>query len=136
MDKSNRILMVGVKAFIKNSSGKYLLLLRSEPYEGNTECKWDVPGGRIHIVEELNVALAREIKEETALVMKGTPQIIYAQDILRTPGRHVVRLTYTAKATGKIKLDPKEHQDFGWYTIEEIKKMYHDTYLDPVLKII
>ncbi len=136
MDKSNRILMVGVKAFIKNSSGKYLLLLRSEPYEGNTECRWDVPGGRINLGEELSVALAREIIEETALIMKGTPQIIYAQDILRTPGRHVVRLTYTVKATGKVKLDLKEHQDFGWYTIKEIKKMYHDIYLDPVLKLL
>lgn len=130
------ILQVGVKAFIKNSEGLYLLLLRAKPYEGNTKCRWDIPGGRINTGEELHKALAREIKEETGLNLKGVSQVIYAQDILRTAGKHIVRLTYTAKATGKVKLDPKEHSDFGWFTLDEIKKLYHDTYLIPVLRLL
>ncbi len=130
------LLEVGVKAVIKNTAGKYLLLLRAKPYPGNDKCRWDIPGGRINPGEELEKALGREIKEETGLRMAGKPQIIYAQDILRIEGTHTVRLTYIAKAAGKVKLDPKEHQDFGWFTLEEAKKLYHDTYLTPVLELV
>ena len=129
-------LQVGVKAFIKNRQGKYLMLKRTEPYHPNDAPKWDIPGGRINPGEELMIALAREIKEETGMTLKGTPQIMAAQDILRTPGRHVVRLTYTAQAAGKITLDPKEHTEFGWFTLPEINKLYKDSYLTPVLKQI
>lgn len=125
-----------MKAVIKNSSGKYLLLLRAKPYPGLSKCHWDVPGGRINIGEELEIALEREIKEETGLRLTGKPKIIYAQDILRVEGRHTVRLTYIAEAKGIVKLDPNEHQNYGWFTLEEINKLYYDGYLTPVLKLL
>lgn len=42
------LLKAGVKAIIKNSSAKYLLLLRAKPYPGNDKCKWDIPGMRAY----------------------------------------------------------------------------------------
>ena len=130
------ILEVGVKALIKNTAGKYLLLLRAAPYPGDDKCRWDVPGGRINPGEELVIALKREIEEETGLIMVDSPQIIYAQDILRVIGKHTVRLTYIAKVKGKVRLDPVEHQDYVWFSIGEIKKMNYDKYLTPVLKLV
>jgi|WetSurMetagenome_2_1015567.scaffolds.fasta_scaffold234657_3 8-oxo-dGTP diphosphatase len=130
------ILEVGVKVFLKNLQGKYLLLKRSKPYEGNTMPKWDIPGGRIISGEPLFIALKREVKEETGLVLQDSLRILSAQDILRVEGRHTVRITYLGKAKGKIKLDYKEHTEAGWFTIAEIKKLYHDIYLDPVLKLL
>lgn len=130
-----QILQVGVKAIIQNSEGKYLLLLRAEPFRGDSKCKWDIPGGRINTGEELHTALAREIAEETGLILMGSPELLIAQDII-SGDKHVVRLTYRAKAAGQIVLDPKEHTDFGWYTLEEAKKLYHDSYLTPVFPLL
>ena len=38
-----RTLQVGIKAFLKNSDGKYLFLKRKKPYGGDTVLKWDIP---------------------------------------------------------------------------------------------
>ena len=129
-------LEVGVKAFITNSDGKYLVLKKAKPYHGLTECMWDIPGGRINPGEPLAEALAREIKEETQMEMTGTPEVIFAQDILRVEGRHVVRLTYLTDAKGDIILDGKEHTESKWVDISELVSLYHDKYLDPVIPLL
>ena len=131
----DRKLQVGVKCFIKNNEGKYLLLQRAVPYLAyDIDCKWDIPGGRINIGEPHLEALRREIAEETGMTLTGVERIIGAQDILRNPEIHVVRLTYIASAAGEIKLDPKEHKKFGWFTLEEIRQMNTDHFLEPIIK--
>lgn len=127
-------LQVGVKALIKNEQGRYLMLRRSEPYKDEAEPRWDIPGGRINPGEPIFEALAREIKEETGLTMQGEPRIVYAQDILRIAGRHIVRLTFEAAANGEVKLNPAEHSAYQWVPLEAIANFNHDLYLDPVLK--
>lgn len=112
------------------------MLKRAQPYEGTNVCKWDIPGGRINPGEPLIDALAREIKEETGMRLTGNPHIIAAQDILRVKGRHTVRLTYTANATGKITLDPNEHSEYSWMAISEIEKTNYDLFLTPILKLL
>ena len=134
-------LQVGIKAFIKNHEGKYLILRRIKPYEGDTKPKWDIPGGRITVGEPIFQALAREIKEETGLTMTGTPRVISAQDIIRPEQRHIVRIVCEVETEpGEVILDTHDqdtgHDDYTWATIEEIKKMYHDIYLDPVLELL
>lgn len=128
------LLQVGVKAIIQNSQGKYLFLKRIHPYPGNTEPKWDIPGGRIDIGETLLDALSREVKEETSMHVFGEPRLLLAQDIVRD--KHVVRLTYLAQAKGEIVLDQKEHQEFLWLTLEEASQLYMDTFLKPVLDLL
>ncbi len=129
-------LQVGVKAFIKNQTGDYLFLKRSTPYPKEKEPRWDIPGGRINIGEPIIKALSREIVEETGLNLSGEPKLIYAQDILRNPDRHVIRLTYLAQANGQIKINPEEHSEYQWSSLEKISELRHDIYLDPVLKIL
>ena len=134
-------LQVGIKGFIKNSEGKYLILKRIKPYEGNNEPKWDIPGGRINVGEPIFQALAREIKEEAGLTMKNEPRILYAQDIFVADKLHVVRITCEVGVeTGEVTLDTHDqdtgHDDYKWATIEEIKNLYHDIYLDPVLELL
>src|SRR3989344_1737519 len=109
-------LQVGVKVLLKNPKGKYLLLKRSPekyPEVHRFGDVWDIVGGRIEIGTSLLENLKREVKEEISLELTGEPKLIAAQDILRLSEKHVVRLTYTANATGEVVLD-SDHSEYDW----------------------
>ena len=126
-------LQVGVKIVLKNKDGKYLILLRSPQKYSNINGMWDIVGGRIEAGTPLLENLKREIFEETKLELKLEPKLIYAQDILRIPGKHVVRLTYTGETSGEPVLD-NEHSDFKWLSLTELKNMEDmDIYFKEVL---
>ncbi len=126
-------LQVGVKALLRNKEGKYLLLRRSPDKYPEAGAIWDIVGGRIDPGSALIENLKREIKEETGLELNDEPKLIAAQDILRVPGRHVVRLTYTAHIDGEPQLD-KDHTEFKWFTREELKTLENlDGYFKELL---
>lgn len=132
-----RTLEVGVKVVIQNKEGKYLVLLRSKPFYGESFTRWDIPGGRIDIGEELEKALKREVFEETGLKLKRVDSILLAQDLLRNPKKHTVRITYKALCNAReVVLNPLEHSQYKWVTLSELKKLKHDLYLTPVLKLL
>lgn len=116
-------LQVGVKAIVKNSDGKYLLLLRSEEKYPGMGHVWDIVGGRINPGIGLHENLVREIKEEIDLDLTGEPQLIAAQDIFASPTRHVVRLTYVVTLDGDPHLNGEEHTEYRWVTFEEMKQL-------------
>jgi ADP-ribose pyrophosphatase YjhB (NUDIX family) len=115
-------LQVGVKALLKNKDGKYLLIRRSSEKYPEVGAKWDIVGGRIDPGTPLLDNLKREIREEISFEFTDTPKLVAAQDILRVPGRHVVRLTYTGMLDGQPKLD-NDHTESNWFTMDEIKKL-------------
>lgn len=115
------ILQVGVKVLLKNKAGKYLLLKRSLKKYPDVDGRWDIVGGRINPGVTLIENLKREMMEETGLKLIGQPKLMMAQDILRGNGKHVVRLTYIAETDGEVKLDPEEHEEYVWLSLEEIK---------------
>ncbi len=128
------ILQVGVKALLKNSEGKYLILKRSAEKYGKFGDMWDIVGGRIEPGTTLLENLKREIHEETQLKLVSEPKLIYAQDILRHADKHVVRLTYAADATGEIVLDTSENVEYKWLTLEELKNLdCLDLYVKEIL---
>lgn len=128
-------LQVGVKAFLKNVGGQYLLLKRSAAKYGPTMGSWDIPGGRIETESTLLENLRREIKEETRLDLLSEPKLIFAQDILRHANVHVVRLTYVADISGEPVLDLEENVEYRWLTIKEMKKMKDlDMYVKEILE--
>lgn len=113
-------LQVGVKAILKNKEGRYLLLRRSVEKYPDVIGRWDIAGGRIDAGTNLLQNLQREVQEETGLQISGTPSLIAAQDIIRPPKQHVVRLTYSAHADGEVLLDLTENDEFHWFTWEEL----------------
>jgi ADP-ribose pyrophosphatase YjhB (NUDIX family) len=117
------ILQVGVKAFLRNKEGKYLILKRSAEKYGSFGDMWDLVGGRIEPGSILLDNLKREVKEETQLNILSEPRLIYAQDILRHKDKHVVRLTYTADADGEVILDISENVEYKWLSLEEMKNL-------------
>lgn len=114
-------LQVGVKVLLQNKEGKFLMLHRSlEKYPEVTTGRWDIVGGRINSGTPLLENLKREIKEETGLELVGEPKLVGAQDILRNPQRHVVRLTYVGQADGEVVLDTSENDQYKWCSQDEI----------------
>lgn len=128
------ILQVGVKVFLNNKEGKYLLLHRSSEKYKNTKGTWDIVGGRINPGTKLLENLKREVKEETQLEILSEPKLIFAQDIIPDAERHVVRLTYTADTDGEPVLDTSENVEYKWLSIEELKKQEDlDIYVKEIL---
>ena len=130
-------LQVGVKVLLKNRDGKYLLLERSRekyPEVHKFGDIWDIVGGRIDTGQTLLENLKREVKEEVGLDLKDKPKLIAAQDIMRFPSKHVVRLTYTANIEGEPRLD-KDHTGYKWLTMEELKNLKElDIYFKELLE--
>lgn len=115
-------LQVGVKVLLKNKANRYLLVKRSSLKYPEGFPEWDIVGGRINPGTLLLENLKREVKEETNLNLSEKIKLIAAQDILRVPGRHVVRLTYLGEADGDPVLSD-EHTEFKWFTMNEIKML-------------
>ena len=127
-------LQVGVKILLQNKDGKYLLLHRSKEKYPDASGRWDIVGGRINPGQVLIDNLKREVQEETGLKIAGEPELIAAQDILKMPGRHIVRLTYSGIAEGEVSLDTTENDKYEWFDREQIKQLQDlDIYLKELL---
>ena len=83
---------------------------------------WDIPGGRIFPGTPLLENIKREVFEETKLSVAGDLKLIGAQDIIRLPEKHIVRLTFSAATSGEPVLN-EEHLEFKWLTLEEMKNI-------------
>lgn len=109
---------------ISDERGRHLFIRRSKANCVDSGVQgWDIPGGRIMADEPIGVALAREVAEETGLLLKGEPKLFLAQDIFTSDGRrHIVRLIYTARAKGRVILS-EEHDDFKWIDASQAKDL-------------
>ncbi len=115
-------------------NGKYLLLkIRSR--SSHDAGRWEIPGGKVKKCEYFDNALKREYLEETGL------------DIDVDSLLNVVRRDYTACKTNEdvksIQLIMKvtctsdevtiseEHDDYGWFSFDEIEEMISKGLLTP-----
>ena len=131
---TSMILQVGVKIFLQNPEGKFLVLKRSPEKYKNVKGTWDIPGGRIEIGSRLMDNLRREVKEETQLEIVGEPVLIYAQDIIRDEEKHVVRLSYVGKTQGEPVLDTGENIAYQWLSLDALKHQEDvDVYAKEIL---
>lgn len=130
-------LLVGVKVYLRNAEGKFLLLQRSVTKYPEVKDRWDIIGGRINPGSPLVENLERELSEETGMKMSSEPKLIAAQDILRSPGKHVVRLTYIAETNESAPTLSDEHDACGWFTLAEIQQLEgFDMYAKEVLPLV
>ncbi len=131
----NTQLQVGVKIFLKNKDGKYLLLKRSLKKYAKVKGAWDIVGGRIKFGTRLMENLRREVMEETKLEIKSEPILLCAQDIISDTYGHIVRLSYVGDTDGEPILDEEENTEYKWLTIEEIKSQEGlDIYVKEVME--
>ena len=86
---------VAVGALVFDGDGRVLLVERGNPPGAGL---WSVPGGRLETGETLAQAVAREVREETGLVVEVGALACVVERI--TEGYHFVILDYHAHVIG------------------------------------
>ena len=87
--------VVGVGAIVFDDAGRVLLVERGKPPSAGM---WSVPGGKLEARETLAQAVAREVREETGLVVEvGTLACVLER---MADDNHFVLLDYFARVTG------------------------------------
>jgi 8-oxo-dGTP pyrophosphatase MutT (NUDIX family) len=129
-------LQVGVKIFLKNKDGKFLIVKRNPIKYTKVKGDFDIVGGRINPLTTLIDNLKREVKEETGLEITSKPELICAQDIIPNEEKHIVRLSYVGETEGEPVLDTTENIDYKWLSIEELKNQENlDIYVKEILDL-
>lgn len=86
---------VAVGGFVFDADGRVLLIERGQP---PSEGLWSIPGGKLEPGETLSHAVARELREETGLVVEVGPLVAVIEAI--GADHHFVILDYLARAVG------------------------------------
>ena len=107
---------IGVHGVITHA-GKILVLKRA-PSMTYKPGHWDLPGGHLALGETFEQCLTREVHEETSLNITPGPLLGLNQAI---DGPYV-QLIFgcAAEAESPIKLQPWEHDDARWLSVNEI----------------
>lgn len=107
-------------AIIFNKHMEVLLLQRSDYKEQWMPSKWALVGGGVEEGEEPIEAVQREIKEETGLEIDN-----FKEKFVLQRNEDSIEHMFITKYEGdnsNIKLN-EEHQDYGWYNIDDIEKL-------------
>lgn len=109
---------ITVGAIISRSTpnGVAILLLRrsASDFLGGMD---EVPGGGVESGEALAEALAREVLEESGLIVVETRAVLFAFDYKSRDGLPTRQFNLSVRTLGDdVRLNPCEHQDFRWVT--------------------
>jgi 8-oxo-dGTP diphosphatase len=89
---------------------------------------WDFPGGHVERGEQPIEALARELKEELAIVIQQPgPELVKVVD-----PEFTLRIWLVDKWVGNpVNASPAEHDDLGWFEVREVAglRLAHSGYL-------
>ncbi len=119
--KSDRALRPKVvlvnRAVVLDKKGKILIIKRSkkDSYMPN---KWELPGGKLDIGQDISNALEREVLEETSLVVIPVNRVAYWHSEVISSGKYkglpyIVLVGITKCIGGTVSLS-LEHRDFKW----------------------
>ncbi len=83
----------------------------------------ELPGGHMDFGEDLTTGLKREIKEEFDMTLRvGDPFAAFTYEN-KIKGSHTVEVIYFAQFVqplDEITLNPEDHSEYKWLTVEEI----------------
>lgn len=116
---------VAAGATILNDLGEILLIKRSET-AAVSPGEWTRPLGSVEFGEESTTAIAREVLEETDVVIElESRQPYHVAEFIHpdeTPPRHVILLEFRARwVSGEAKnMEPKKHDEVRWFKLDEL----------------
>jgi len=113
--------IVGVLGVVRRA-GRVLLVERARPPSVG---KWGFPGGVQQLGETIFEAVARELREETSLLVEPI-ETLTTLDVIERDGEGRVRSHYALIAvladwrSGEVIIDDEAH-DFGWFTVAAVE---------------
>lgn len=130
MSETEDVFHLGIKAIIRNSEGKILLLkVNPEKLNNTTEAYWDIPGGRIQRNSTVEETLQREIEEEIGVKnINDVKPFSMVLSNIRIPiqpvdaGLILAIYTCTIDTQTDIQLS-EEHTEANWFEVSEAAKL-------------
>ncbi len=107
--------IVAVGAIVFDPEGRVLLIERGKPPGAGL---WSVPGGRLEGPETLAQGVAREVREETGLVVEVGPLSCVVERM--GDDYHFVILDYLARVIGGTLAAGSDARDARWVTSDEL----------------
>ena len=107
---------ISPRALIRDAEGRWLFIRRSAQSR-HWAGKWEPPGGKMDPGETVDAALAREVREETALRIRDL-HVAGATEGRTESARFVVLLLEARAEPGEVRLS-EEHDAFAWVTPDE-----------------
>lgn len=103
------------------------VLLITRKYEPFKKC-WALPGGLVHQEESLEVAIKREIKEETGIDVSYLEQLYTFGKPDRDPRNRVVSVAYYGLVRPKdFQLSAQtDAEDVAWFNIKKLPRLAFD----------
>jgi len=113
---------VGVGAVILDAGRVVLVKRAHEPLKG----EWSLPGGAVDVGEPLAAAVAREVREETCLVVKVGSVVEVVDRVTRDDGGrviyHFVIVDYLCRVIGGRLAAASDAEAVEWVAIEDLDR--------------
>jgi 8-oxo-dGTP diphosphatase len=108
--------------FIRNGNDTLFLKRQFDKPQGNT---WAIPAGKFDSGETAEQTVIREIHEETGIEMQNQCLSYLGRVYIRhSTGDFVFyAFEYNIADFPQVKINPKEHVDYRWVTLEEALEM-------------
>ncbi len=120
-----------VSALVRRD-GRLLLVEQQGP--DDAEPAWALSGGKVEPGEDLVVALGRELREETGLILDGVPCLAFVVQVFRDMGAEVVEefvaFTFACEVSGDIGPDDPDGLVLAAAWVEEAEALNRLALLD------
>ncbi len=123
---------VTVKAVIVGPDNKVLIM--------SEKGRWQAPGGRLEPGEQLKEGLNREVYEETGITDLDIGDAVHVDEWFATPENervHIIAIFYECHTTTRdIKLEPIEHEDFAWVSLDDLTNYIIEPEMKTAIEIV
>lgn len=113
---------VSVGALIVNDNGEIFITKRGASAT-NERGTWEIPGGKVHFGETLQVAIQREMKEEYGIDVELIYQFPAQNHLIRNEKQHWVPTCFVARLRPGHEpriLEPDKCEAIGWFALDNL----------------